>query len=196
MGTYLKFIIMETKFRTKIDAYLDGFTVEVSNLIMDLVDEKDFRKKVSAKKSLIYLGNSILPQINTLLNSENYKLRLLAAKLLQQIKSEESIDTLITLLRDKDSSIRWIAAKGLVGVGRAAIVPLLKNIIKMGSSYNLRWGAHYVLVNLFNEIEKDQYKTLILSLSKNNIIGFIAPCEAANALRIYKNAHRPQIEQK
>jgi hypothetical protein len=176
---------METKVRKKFEVELVDFPEEFINLILDLTDKEDYHKKTSAKNSLIYLGNSILPQLNSLLNSDNYELRIIAAKIIQQIKSEESIDTFLSLITDEDSSIRWIAAKGLVSIGRVTIVPLLKKIMKLNGSDYLKWGAHYVLVNLFDAYEKEEFKTLLLSLSRNNYINFLAPLEATKALRVF-----------
>jgi HEAT repeat protein len=174
---------METRVRTKIDVDLEDFSDEVAEFIPDLIDSKDHQKKVSARNSLIYMGKSVLPQINALLKSDNYELRIEGARIIQQIRAKESIRTLIRLIEDDESTIRWIAARGLILLGRDSIAPLLVALVKRGKSYYLKSGAHFVLKNLFSEKEKDEYKILLMSLLNVNFIGVIAPVEASKALK-------------
>jgi HEAT repeat protein len=174
---------METKDRIKVDVDLDDFSEEVAEFIPHLIDNKDHQKKMNARNSLIFMGKSVLPQINKLLNSDNYELRIEGARIIKQIRAKESIRTLIKLIEDDESTIRWIAARGLILMGRDSIVPLLVALVKRGRSYYLKSGAHYVLKNLFSEKEKVEYKTLLMSLLNANFIGVIAPLEASKALK-------------
>jgi len=174
---------METKVGTKVDVDLEDFSDEVAEFIPDLIDSKDHQKRLNARNSLINMGRSVLPQINILLKSDNFELRIEGAKIIQQIRAKESIRTLVRLLEDDDSTIRWVAARGLILQGRDSIAPLLVALVKRGRSYYLKSGAHFILKNLFSEKEKIEYKTLLMSLLNVNYIGVIAPLEASKALK-------------
>ncbi len=172
---------METK--VKIDLDLRDYSEEVAEFIREVVENKDHLKKIKARDTLFNMGKSIFPQMVSLLNSENYEVRIEAAKIIQQMRTKESLYLFIRLLEDDDSAVRWIAARGLVLLGRDSIVPVLKAIIKRGKSHDFKSGAHYVLKNLFNEKERVEFKTLLISLLNFNYIGVIAQIEARKALR-------------
>jgi len=177
---------MVTRVQSKIDVDLDDFTNEVAVLIPDLINRKDFKKKIIAKNTLIYMGKAVLPQLNILLCSENYELRIIAARIIQQIKAEESIRMMLLLLNDDDKSIRWIAARGLILVGREAIIPLLRTLVKNGKSYYLKSGAHSVLTRLLTSDEREEFNYLLTSLANTNYTGIIATIEAAKALKKFR----------
>jgi hypothetical protein len=177
---------METITRRKPEINLTGISSEVAGLIPDLIMNKDYHKKVIAKDSLIYMGESVLPQLYIMLNSNYYELRLTAARILQKIHSEDSINTFIRLLSDNYSSLRWIAARGLILIGRSSIVPLLKSIISGKKSLYHKWGAHYVLVNLLTDEEKHEFRSLLKSISNTNYTSISAPFEAIKSLKIFR----------
>ena len=85
------------------------------------------------------------------------------------------------------SSIRWIAAEGLVKIGRDCIGPLLKAIVKCNSTYYIQQGAHRVFNELFTPVEKEELKPLMLSLHHYFDIESIASVEASKALRTVFN---------
>jgi HEAT repeat protein len=68
-----------------------------------------------------------------------------AAKIVELIADRRSIPLLINLLDDKEFEIRWIAAEGLIKIGRRSILPLLKSVRDGESSYFHNKGAHHVL---------------------------------------------------
>lgn len=72
-------------------------------------------------------------------------LRMEAAKIVELIADRRSIPLLINLLDDKEFEIRWIAAEGLIKIGRRSILPMIKSVRNGESSYFHNKGAHHVL---------------------------------------------------
>jgi HEAT repeat protein len=162
---------------------LPGNLVE---LINGLTDDKNFIKKHNARKTLVKMGKKITPQMHGLLNSGDGLLRLEAAKIVQMVADKRSIPVLINLLEDSEFDIRWIAAEGLIRIGRHSITPLLMAIRDGKSSLVLDKRAHQVLNSLLYEDEKEQLMSLMLSLDDYHALGETAPVEAAKALKTFK----------
>ena len=96
---------------------------------------------------------------------------------------------MINLLDDKEFEIRWIAAEGLIKIGRRSILPLLKSIRDWKSTFILNKGAHHVLRSLLNENEINKLTALLLSLDDAQELGETAPVEASKAIKtIFKSA--------
>jgi len=68
-----------------------------------------------------------------------------AAKALSQIANPASIQALLEALSDKTFEVRWMAAEGLIRIGRKAVIPLLEALVEHSDSYWLREGIHHVL---------------------------------------------------
>jgi HEAT repeat protein len=172
---------------TEIEKALSGLPDNLAELIRGSLDIHNSGKKLSARRDLAGMGKSILPQMHILVESENRLLRMEAVKIVELIASRKSIPVLINLLDDKEFEIRWIAAEGLIKIGRRSILPLLKSIRDGKSSFLRNKGAHHVLVGLLNENEKDKLMSLLLSLDDSHELGGIAPVEASKAIKtLYK----------
>jgi HEAT repeat protein len=157
-------------------------------LILELLDKKNISLKLDARNTLVKMGKTILPQLHMLLSIRNVDLRKEVAKVVELIASNQSIPIMLTLLDDDDFDIRWIAAEGLIKVGRKSIVPLLEYIRDGKSSYFTEKRAHHVLENLLTESERNDLETLLLSLDDYLEARVIAPTEAAKALEKYRLA--------
>ena len=129
------------------------------------------------------MGKSFIPQLYKLLDSENGLLRMEAAKIVELIADRKSIPFFINLLDDKVFEIRWIAAEGLIKIGRRSIVPLLKSIRDGKSTLIFNKGAHHVLLSLLKENEKNKLTSLLLSLDNAKELGETAPVEASEAIK-------------
>lgn len=178
---------METKKHSRKDVNIEEFSDSIAFIIPDLAEITDYQKKTSARRYLVDMGKEILPQINKLLLSKNTHLRKEASKIIELIADKESISVLIDLLDDDDSSIRWIAAEGLIHIGRDSIVPLLNKLVQKGDNLYLKQGARHTFLSLFSEEEKEEFKPLLLSLKNYNNISILAPVEAFRALIIFKH---------
>jgi hypothetical protein len=167
----------------EIDINLNNSPDELGKLIEGLLDNKNFSIKHDARNALVKRGKTIIPQMHKLLASKNVLLRKNAAKIVELIADRRSIPLFISLLYDKESDIRWIAAEGLIKIGRRSILPLLKSIRDGKSSHFHNKGAHHVLNSLLHEPEKEKLIPLLLSLNDYHELGETAPVEASKALK-------------
>lgn len=177
---------METK-KHNVDVNYDEFTESIASVIPDLSEMNNYQKKVNARRYLVEMGKAILPQLNKLLLSKNIRLRREASKIIEIIGDKESIPVLINLLDDDEGSIRWIAAEGLIHIGRDSIVPLLSRIIENGDDTYLKIAARHTFLNLFNEDEKIYFQPLLQSLRNYNNFSVLASVEAFRALLVFKH---------
>ena len=174
---------MKTYRDSSTDTNLIDFPVSLGKLITDSMDEKDFAKKLKARKRLVGMGKAIVPHLKILLASRKVSMRKEAAKIIELIADKKSIPLLIDLLDDTQFDIRWIAAEGLIKIGRQSIIPLLKSVRDGKSSYFLNQGAHHVLNGLVNENEKEKLDSLMQSLDNFHELGETAPIEASKAIK-------------
>ena len=70
------------------------------------------------------------------------------AKALSRIGSKKAVHVLVNALEDRDFSVRWIAAEGLITMGPDSLIPLLDALDNKPDSVWLREGAHHVLHDL------------------------------------------------
>jgi HEAT repeat protein len=155
-------------------------------LIKELIDSEDYARKHNARITLVKKGNKVIPHMLKLLSSKNRLLRMEAAKVIELVADISSIPLLITLLNDKVFDIRWIAAQGLIRIGRKSIKPLLKSVCSGKNSLFLDNRAHHVLNKLLYENEKLELNSLMLSLDNYHETGETAPFEASKALKQFK----------
>ena len=179
-GSYLYFM---KSFNPPIDNILSEFPARLVKIISEAIDESNIIRKIDARKHLVRMGKTIVPLLNKLLSSGNIVLRKEAAKIVSLIADRRSIPFLIELLNDKEFDIRWIAADGLIKIGRHSILPLLKSIRDGKSSLLLNEGAHHVLIELLKEDEKQRLESLLQSLDNHHTVGETSPTEAALALK-------------
>ena len=168
---------------TEIYSALNDFPDNLAKLIKGSLNTKNSGKKLAARSTLVRMGKTIIPQLHRLLGSENGLFRSEAAKIVELIADRRSIPLLIKLLDDKEFEIRWIAAEGLIKIGRRSILPLLKSVRDGESSFFLNKGAHHVLLSLLDENEKNKLMSLLLSLDDSQELGETAPVEASKALK-------------
>ena len=173
---------------TEVDNALNNFPNNLTVLIKESLNSKNSVKKLAARSTLVRMGKPIIPKMHKLLESENGLLRMEAAKIVELIADRRSIPFLIRLLDDKEFEIRWIAAEGLIKIGKRSILPLIKSVRDGESSYFHNKGAHHVLNGLLNESEKKKLRPLLLSLDDSNELGGTSPVEASKAIKtIFKS---------
>ena len=104
-----------------------------------------------------------------------------AAKALSLIGSIKAIATFIEALKEDDFSVRWVAAEGLIAVGRPAILQLLKALDLHSESIWLRDGTHHVLHDLVGRklIDAPTKKLLLPVLEAYQEIDPVASIRAA-----------------
>jgi HEAT repeat protein len=145
---------LKTHHNPEIDIDLVNFPDNLVGLIKELMDDKNYSAKIYAAKVLVRMGKRIIPQLHKLLSSKNDLLREEIARMVKLIADRRSVPVLIGLLDDIVFDIRWIAAEGLIRIGRRSIRPLIKSIRDGKSSIALNQSAHHVLDSLLNKKEK------------------------------------------
>lgn len=87
--------------------------------------------------------------------------------IIETIADRRSIPALINLLDDNVFEIRWIAAEGLIRIGRRSIIPLLRSIREGKSSCSPGMGAYHVLQFLLSGSEKKALNHLMVNSEKD-----------------------------
>lgn len=162
---------------------LNNFSDNIDKLTNELLDTKDFSRKLSARETLVKMGKKVIPEMHKLLNSENVALRREAVKIVELIADKNSIPYLIDLLDDAIFEIRWITAEALIKIGRPSICPLLKSVRDGKSSLIFNRGAHHILLNLLKEEEKKKLMPLLESLDNYLELGGTSPAMAEETLK-------------
>jgi hypothetical protein len=96
----------------------------------------------------------------------------------------------VAALDDSTFGVRWLAAEGLVSMGRASLDPLLAELLNRPGSVWLREGAHHVL----HDVAKSELRDLLLPIiaALEGIAPSIAVREPARkALDLLRESSKP-----
>jgi HEAT repeat protein len=135
----------------------------IDSLIHDLADD-DWVVRVRARCSLVSLGSEAVEPLSGALASPKQWVRWEAAKALCDIGNPAATNSLLKSLEDKMFDVRWLAAQGLITIGRKTIVPVLQALIEKPDSVWLREGAHHVLHDLARGRLKDVLQPVLTAL--------------------------------
>lgn len=141
---------------------------EYKNLLTDLQNPKGIIRK-KAREELVKNGADSIPYLDSLKDSTQHKTRWEVIKALGQIGHKDSIITLVHALDDEKSDVRWLAAEGLVNVGKETIHHLMLALEEKYNSLHFRSGVHHVLHSI-KESEEDlveEFHELLHSLEKH-----------------------------
>ena len=116
----------------------------INKLIEALKSKEGFRRQ-AARKQLVEIGEPAIEYLKELLDSKDHHTRWEAIKAIGEIASIDSIPLLIEYTKDGESDIRWLAAKGLINIGRPSIKPLVSALVEDYRSVFLREATHHVL---------------------------------------------------
>jgi hypothetical protein len=119
----------------------------IRSLIADLVS-KDARVHESAHLSLLEFGGDAIPLLAEALASSSHPQRWEAAKTLAEMRDPAVAPIFTQALENNDTDVRWLAAEGLLALGRAGLGSLFKALIDRPTSTWLLQGAHHVLKDL------------------------------------------------
>ncbi len=122
------------------------------------------RERERARWALVDIGRPAVGSLIELLGNPRKQVRWEAAKALADIADPAAAEILVKTLEDKVFDVRWLAAEGLVNVGRESLVPLLQALIKRSDSPWLREGAHHVLHDLATGDLKELLQPIVDSL--------------------------------
>jgi hypothetical protein len=128
---------------------IDEFIMEnkIKGLIADLSSDNGIVRQ-KARYDLISIGRPAIEFLKGLQYLPNEHLRWETIKTLSQIAHQDSIPVLINALENDHFDIRWLAAEGLIEIGKKSIKPIMEAIISNQDSIYLREGVHHVLKGL------------------------------------------------
>ncbi|MCW8809535.1 MAG: HEAT repeat domain-containing protein [Ignavibacteriaceae bacterium] len=141
---------------------------KIQVLIKTLGSDNGFERE-KARKALVEIGKDSIDYLMELLSHHKHIYRWEAVKTLEEISDPLSIPLFIQAMEDEKSDVRWLAAKGLIKLGKLSIKPLLKTLEKKSDSVFVLEGAHHVFYDLKENkmLPKDFPIDKLLSALKN-----------------------------
>ena len=150
-----------------------------TSVLLDNLLSTNGAVRVQARKELVSRGNEAVLPLMLLLKTGTYWGRWEAAKALQDMKNPLSIQALIGALRDDKFEIRWLAAEGLINIGKLVCKPLAQALIRNPDSKLLQDGAHHVFKDICEQDSSKYIQELI-----NALEGIVPSVEAPLAASI------------
>lgn len=141
----------------------DTQEAKIDSLIADLTCG-DVVRCQKARNALVSMGKPAVPSLVKFLHHQKEQLRWEAIKTLGQIADPSTTRVFLDSLEDKDFDIRWLAAEGLIAIGKDALAPLLKALIIHSDSIWFRNGAHHVLHDLARKGLYDKVRPILVAL--------------------------------
>jgi HEAT repeat protein len=120
---------------------------ELQELIIKLGSDNGLERQ-KARKAFVKMGMDSIDFLMELLSHPKHIYRWEAVKTLEEIGDPVSIPLLIQAMEDDKSDVRWIAANGLIKLGKHSIKPLLKILETKSDSVFVLEGAHHVFFEL------------------------------------------------
>ena len=120
---------------------------EIERLVSSLGDQ-DYLAHPEIRGALISRGKEAVGPLIAAVSSPNGHLRWEAAKILGMMRNPQAAPALVQAMDDDRFGVRWLAAEGLISLGRNGLIPLLNALIQRSDSAWLREGAHHVLRTL------------------------------------------------
>jgi len=107
-----------------------------------------------------------VPHLIECLSDPRPHVRWEAAKTLGSIRDPAAAGALVNALEDKDGDVRWLAAVGLVALGRDGLEPLLMALLERPDSDWLRDGSHHVCHDLARTESGEFLRPLLVALDQ------------------------------
>lgn len=120
---------------------------EIKKLLGDLGSKNGIDRE-KARHALVAKGKDMIDYLMEYISHPKHTYRWEAVKTLEGINDPASIPLYIRALEDDESDVRWIAAEGLIRLGKQSVMPLLKAIIETENSSFVLSGAHHVIYAL------------------------------------------------
>ena len=185
--------VFESMQQTKKDPNSGIPPSQFNRLITELSNPDGIRRQ-RARVTLSRMGEAATDPLIQTLHSHRGPARWEAAKALSQIGSPKSAQALVEALEDDQFSIRWLAAEGLIALGREGLRPLLEALWQTPNSIRLREGVHHVLHDLVARESLDeqllaQLKAILAALNYLDPAVALPPTvmPALNTLKLSEN---------
>ena len=118
--------------------------LKIKKLLNDLQSENTGVRH-NARNELVKIGTPIIDFLIELDYSKNKNVKWEVMKALGQIADPDTIPLLLEGLCDDEFEIRWLAAEGLIEIGKESVQPILEELFEKPDAMFLRHGAHHVL---------------------------------------------------
>ncbi len=120
---------------------------DIESLVADFAS-RDGGVRLAARQALVAVGRPAIGALVGALTDSRTQVRWEAAKSLGEIADPAGTEALALALDDKVFDVRWLAATGLIAIGRETIVPVLRVVISCADSTLCRSASHHVLHDL------------------------------------------------
>jgi HEAT repeat protein len=130
---------------TDVDRVRVGLDTTSIGALVARLSSKDGVTRLRARRALVSLGPPATEELTAVLADPRVQVRWEATKALSEIADPGAAGALVKMLRDEDFGVRWLAAEGLVRLGRDGLVPLLEALSGRLTSERFRAGAHHVI---------------------------------------------------
>jgi len=153
----------------------------IDSLSADLASP-DAMVRTKARKSLLTIGGPSVPSLIRMLSHAKPHVRWEAAKALGGIANPIAASALVNALEDPDSDVRWLAAEGLVALGRDGLRPLLAALLEQAEPCSLYQGALHVCRALARKKELGPIFRPLLAILRQPWENMAVPAAAYAAL--------------
>ena len=158
---------------------------------MTALGSKNGMQRQKARLILVAIGEPTVDFLAELAFHPQWIIRWEAVKALSQIKNAVAAPILINALEDEYEGIRWLAAEGLIALGKQGLIPMLEALTSYRLTIFLREGAHHVFKKLSKRYTLTGMEELMESL-ENTDSYFRIPINARAMLNeILKNNNNP-----
>ena len=113
--------------------------------LIEMLKSNDGLARQHARHALVKIGEPSLDALIKAFEIRKEPLHWEVAKALTRIGTPKAAGALVNALDDKDFSVRWMAAEGLIHLAEEGLVPLLEALRDRSDSVWLREGSHHVL---------------------------------------------------
>lgn len=138
-------------------------TATVDSLVAALASNDEVERR-KARQCLVSIGRPAIAPLAEAQGARDMHVRWEAVKTLAEIKDPMAAPALVQALEDHVSSVRWLAAEGLIALERDGLDVLLQALIERGDSFWLRQGAHHVLRVLVRERGLEEMRPVLEGL--------------------------------
>jgi len=116
-----------------------------SDGLISQLNDRDGIVRERARRALIAMGPKAVEPLLNALKHRRSRVRYEAAMCLAAIADRRAVDGLVQALGDRAFEVRWVAAEGLIGIGRFAVPAVLQALMAGADSAWLREGCRHVL---------------------------------------------------
>jgi len=131
----------------------------IPSLIEDLGQDKPKNVRQEAHDILIARGQESILPLSEALDSEDWRVREEAAKILGQIGDERAVKALIQLFKDDKTRVQLWATDSLIAMGKRAVPPLIEAL--SDEDRRVRMGA-VVALGEIQDLEAKEYLRKLL----------------------------------